>query len=291
MDQFHRRRYRLQILNHPPGKRSSGEIYQIFNVKNRIKITFNTLLITLLLIYFHSVVSAQAPAKEKKWNFQTDVYLLFPSITGQTGIGDRLIVPIDADPGDIFSKLKIGGMLYLEAKTEKWAITSDLVFMNLNEEVTPGKFFTSGDVTGKQLIWELAGLYRIVPFLEIGAGNRLNNVQAAIDAQRKLFPQGTEDVSGDKSKTWMDPILIARLTASIREKWLFHLRGDLGGFGIGSDFTWQLEAYAGYRFSKLFQLKAGYRYISIDYDKGADEERFIFNVDEFGPEIKLGFSF
>jgi hypothetical protein len=89
----------------------------------------------------------------------------------------------------------------------------------------------------------------------------------------------------------MDPILIARLTASIREKWLFHLRGDLGGFGIGSDFTWQLEAYAGYRFSKLFQLKAGYRYISIDYDKGADEERFIFNVDEFGPEIKLGFSF
>ncbi|HWS00756.1 MAG TPA: hypothetical protein VN249_09090 [Prolixibacteraceae bacterium] len=260
-------------------------------MKNLIKITFNTLLITLLLIYCHGVVSAQAPAKEKKWNFQTDVYLLFPNIDGETGIGNTVTVPIDANPGDIFSKLKMGGMLYLEAKTGKWAITSDLVFMNLNEEITPGTIITSGEVTGKQLIWELAGLYRVAPFLEIGAGNRLNNLQVAIDAQRKLFPQGTEDVSGDKSKTWMDPILIARLTTDIKEKWLFQFRGDIGGFGIGSDFTWQLEAYAGYRFSKLFQLKAGYRYISIDYDKGADDERFIFNVDEFGPEIKLGFSF
>jgi len=260
-------------------------------MKNWNRHILPALLFALLFCCHLSQVSAQEPVNPKKWNFQTDVYLLFPSIDGETGIGNTVTVPIDANPGDIFSNLKIGGMLYLEAKTGKWAITSDLVFMNLNEKITPGKIITSGDVTGKQLIWELAGLYRVAPLLEIGAGTRLNNVQAGIDATRDVILSGTNDISLDITKTWMDPILIARLTANIREKWLFNLRGDLGGFGIGSDFTWQLEAYAGYRFSRLFQLKAGYRYISIDYDKGEDQKRFIFNVDEFGPEIKLGFSF
>jgi hypothetical protein len=62
-------------------------------------------------------------------------------------------------------------------------------------------------------------------------------------------------------------------------------------FGIGSDFTWQLQAYAGYRFSKLFQLTAGYRIIGIDYDKGADKDRFIFDMNEFGPVVRFGFNF
>jgi trans-2-enoyl-CoA reductase len=52
-----------------------------------------------------------------------------------------------------------------------------------------------------------------------------------------------------------------------------------------------LQAYAGYRFSKLFQLTAGYGIIGIDYDKGVDKERFIFNMNEFGPVIRIGFNF
>lgn len=259
--------------------------------KYQSKHLYIALLLTFLFSFCYSRASSQALASEKKWNFRTDLYLLFPYISGETGIGNSLTVPIDANPGDVFSKLKIGGMLYLEANTKKWAITSDLVFMNLNEEVTPGKLILSGEVTGKQLIWELAGLYRVAPYFEIGAGSRMNNVQAGIEASRKVIPAGSEDVSADISKTWVDPILITRLTADLKDKWIFQFRGDAGGFGIGSDLTWQLQGYAGYSFSKLFQLSAGYRIISIDYDKGTDKDRFIFNVDESGPEIKLGFNF
>ena len=89
----------------------------------------------------------------------------------------------------------------------------------------------------------------------------------------------------------MDPIIITRLSAEIKQKWLFQFRGDIGGFGIGSDLTWQLQAYAGYRFGKVFQLTGGYRYLSVDYDKGADKERFIFNMASFGPVIRFGFNF
>jgi hypothetical protein len=52
-----------------------------------------------------------------------------------------------------------------------------------------------------------------------------------------------------------------------------------------------MQAYAGYRFSKVFRLTAGYRYLSMDYDKGTDADRFVYNVDTFGPEISFGFNF
>ena len=41
----------------------------------------------------------------------------------------------------------------------------------------------------------------------------------------------------------------------------------------------------------VFQLTAGYRILAIDYDKGEYERRFIFDMNEFGPVIRLGFNF
>ena len=107
-----------------------------------------------LLLYFSvfNPISAQTSVPDKKWNFLTDVYLMFPYMDGETGIGESLILPVDANPGDIFSKLQMGAMLYVEAKTDRWAISSDLVYMNLKQEVTPGVILNSGTVGAKQTI-------------------------------------------------------------------------------------------------------------------------------------------
>jgi hypothetical protein len=253
--------------------------------------TSKLLSLFLLLCICSNTVSSQPPDSAKQWNFITEIYLLFPYMDGETGIGNIITAPLDAKPGDIFSKLKFGGMLYVEVHNDKWAIISDMLYANLNQEVTPGKLINSGTVTAKQFIWEPSGLYRLTPYLEAGVGGRLNVMETGIDVRRNVIPSGTEQITESASKTWFDPILIARVTADIKDKWLFQIRGDLGGFGIGSDFTWQLQAYAGYRFSRLFQLSAGYKILSIDYDKGVDKERFIYNVDTFGPVIRLGFNF
>ena len=261
----------------------------------KLKICFAFIPGNLLLVLIFNLsiftVAAQSSPKEKNWHFLADVYLMFPNMAGEIGIGNLLTVPVDANPGDIFSKLKFAGMLYLEAQSNKWAITSDIVYMNLNQEVTQSTLLHSGTASAEQFVWESAGFYKITSFLDAGVGGRLNNLQAGIDARRNVFPAGTEEVTGSSSKTWFDPIIIARIKTDIRDKWLFQFRGDVGGFGVSSDFTWQLQAYAGYRFSKVFQLTAGYRILSIDYDKGLDEERFIYNVDTFGPVIRLGCNF
>jgi hypothetical protein len=256
----------------------------------RIILTFASCLLLWCCLSLEPA-SARAPDSAKKWHVLTDIYLMAPYMKGETGVSDNIVAPVDATPGDIFDKLKMAAMLYIEVQHERWTFASDLVYMKLNQEVTPGTILYSGTVSAKELIWEPAGLYRIFSFLEIGAGGRLNNIKTESDVRRNVFPAGTEEFTGNHSKTWFDPILITRLTADINNKWLFQFRGDLGGFGVGSDFTWQLQAYAGYRFSKLFQLTAGYRILSIDYDKGEDKERFIYNMDTFGPVLRLGFNF
>ena len=48
---------------------------------------------------------------------------------------------------------------------------------------------------------------------------------------------------------------------------------DGGGFGVGSDVTWQVAVTANYKVSEHFYLSGGWRHLYIDYtDGGADFE-------------------
>lgn len=70
---------------------------------------------------------------------------------------------------------------------------------------------------------------------------------------------------------------------------MLSLRGDIGGFGVGSDLAWQVHGKAGYRFSELFGLDLAYRVISMDYEKG--DPGFVYDMRIFGPELGLVFHF
>jgi hypothetical protein len=236
-------------------------------------------------------IYGQTTSEEKTWHFLAEPYLMFPYMDGETGIGNNLILPVEATPGDIFSKLQMGAMLYMEAETDRWAITSDLVYISMNQELTPGILIHEGDVTAKQLIWEIAGLYRLTSALEVGIGGRVNYLKTSVDGWVNVLPIGIEPITGSHQKTWFDPILIARFKTDVKDRWLVQLRGDMGGFGVGSDFTWQLQAYAGYQFTKLFQLTAGYRILYTDFASGEAPKDFVFKVNEFGPVIRFGFNF
>jgi hypothetical protein len=244
-------------------------------------------------IFFFSLALGfgQENQDNDKWKFLVEPYLIFPNMSGEVGIRNLPSVEVDASPGDIFSNLKFGGMLYLEAQSDKWAITSDLLYMDLGEEATPSVVINSGRASAQQFMWEAAGLYRLAPYLEVGLGGRLNSLNAGIDITRNTIGGGTEALSGSVSQTWYDPVIITRVTADVDDKWLFAFRGDFGGFGVGSAFTWQAQGDVGYRFSKLFHTSLGYRILGMDYDKGSNEDRFRYNVNTFGAVLRFGFTF
>jgi len=217
------------------------------------------------------------------WDYLIQPYLLFPNMSGETAIGDLPAIDVDADIGDIFGHLKFGAMLYLEATNNTWTVSTDLIYMHLNQEVKKGDFITDGEANMKQFVAELAGLRRVSPWLEAGIGARLVSLNVDLDFETVLSTRNAET-----SETWVDPVIIARSNGNFNEDWLYMLRFDFGGFGIGSDFTWQLQADIGYNFSETFYTSLGYRFMSIDYNKGNGSDLFVYDIDTYGAVLKFG---
>ena len=63
------------------------------------------------------------------------------------------------------------------------------------------------------------------------------------------------------------------------------LYGDIGGFGVSSDLTWQLTAAAGYACTERCSMLLGYRYLDYDYES----DDFSFDAVESG--LVLGVQF
>jgi len=248
-------------------------------------------LLPLLCLFVFSSIAQDSTAVKNKWHFQAEVYLMFAKLNGTVGAGTLPDATAEADFGDILSKLKMAAMLYTEASAGKWAITSDIIYLKLAQDATAGIIIKSGKVTVKQFSWEVAGLRKLLPWLEAGIGLRLNNLNNNVSIVRNNIGGGTTALSKSLIKTWVDPIIVARVKSDPSKKFIYQFRGDFGGFGAGSDFAWQIQAYAGWRFSKLFQLTGGYRVISVDYNKGTGENRFLYDVNTFGPVVRFGFNF
>jgi hypothetical protein len=64
---------------------------------------------------------------------------------------------------------------------------------------------------------------------------------------------------------------------------------EVGGFGLGSDFTWQIFPTVGIKLTKSATLDLGYRWLDLDYASGEGNNEFGYDVLTQGPV--LGFSF
>lgn len=238
-----------------------------------------------------ALVHAQA-ASGGAWQFTIEPYLMVPNMKGTTGLGTLPDVSVDAGPDEIFENFESGGMLYAEARNDTWAVSSDFTYMKLGADAEPRLLIESGDVELKQLAWELAVLRRLSPWLEAGVGAQLNEIQSELNLTlNAIGPGGPPQVGGQIDESWVDPTLIVRAQFPLSDKWSLMARGNVGGFGVGSDFAWQLQVYAGWRISDLMSLSFGYRMIGIDYEHGSGQDRFLYDMDTFGPVVRFGFNF
>ncbi len=93
--------------------------------------------------------------------------------------------------------------------------------------------------------------------------------------------------SADQDRWWIDPIVGLRAQVNFT-RWLFAAaQGDTGGFGAGSQITWNTQATLGVNFTRNVALEAGYRYMYVDYDK----DNFLYNVNMPGAFAGLIFKF
>lgn len=232
---------------------------------------------------------AQSPTEDaNRWEFTVAPYILAPHMDGQVTIRG-ITSDVDVGPGDILERLDFGAMLYLEMANRDWSISLDGLYMNLGETGLTPITDREVEVDMKQLAIQATGLYRVASWAEIGIGGRFNSIEGGLFAAPGEVVLPGIDVSD--TKTWFDPLIAARLTVPLESKWHLGISGDVGGFGIGSDFAWQVFPFVGYRFSRLFELALGYRALGMDYKTGSGDELFIYDMVIFGPQLGFVFRF
>lgn len=70
------------------------------------------------------------------------------------------------------------------------------------------------------------------------------------------------------TENFVDPIVALRVNAPLTDRWSVLGYVDVGGFGVGSDFTWQASVTANYRATENLYLSAGWRHLYLDYRDG-----------------------
>lgn len=228
------------------------------------------------------------------WNLKAEPYLMLPAMNGNVGVGNLPEADLNASVSDIFSKLKFGAMLNVEASNPSWTIGIDFLYMNLQQDLKASNLIESGKVNAKQMGLEVYGMRRLKPWLEVGVGALVNSLSMEMEIQQNQVGGSTITRSGQQTKTWVDPMIMARVKtagANTPKKIYGVLKGDIGGFGVGSEFAWQLQLSGGYRFSRLFDMSLGYRFIGLDYRDESDGKAFVYDVVTSGLMIRAGFVF
>ena len=89
--------------------------------------------------------------------------------------------------------------------------------------------------------------------------------------------------TADQSESWVDP-LIGSPSLELTDRWAIVGEGNFGGFGVGSDFTWNVQAFLGYRttmFGRKTTFLLGYRALYQDYH----HSDFEWDVTMHGPVL------
>ena len=246
-----------------------------------------------------TVALAQAAASSGGgWTFEFTPYLWGAGMSGEVGSGSLPTMNVDMSFSDILDNLDAGLMGAFEARNGRWGLLFDAIYMKLAHSATasrtgPGPIGSTATASAElemtQTVFAAAVAYRAIegrtPLDVIGGARYAKlTVDAQIDGS---FYAQTGSVAASAEKSWVDPYIGVRVQHPIAERWTLVGYADVGGFGVGSDFTWQALAGVNYEFSKSIAGKFGYRYLYVDYDK----DGFRYDMGNSGLYLGAGFRF
>jgi hypothetical protein len=253
------------------------------------------------------------------WQLSFTTYGWLTWIKGDVTIKGRPL-SIDVSPKDVLNALDWSQipvwMSYFEARNGRLSLFNDIVYAKLEGSARFAKAaqgrFVSVSLAGRveadyeQAVVEFGAGYEVwssgtaagFAALDVLGGGRYwhQDVSVSADLAATLAiagPGGVIDleVSGNRvvarsrSIDWIDPFVGARFRYQLAPGQTFSLRGDVGGFGVGSDFSWQTIATFNWRLiqrpTHSFDAYLGYRALSVDYSKGM----YRYDATQHGPVL------
>lgn len=239
-------------------------------------------------VFGYDTVAGQDNGRE--WEFSFIPYLFAPSISGAAAVG-RAGGDVEVDTGTIFNNLEAAFLARLEGRhSSGYGFAIDYSMMNLGKGATSPVGNVKVDIDQKVL--DIAGTYRF--------GKNGNVFDAYAGLRHWDLEQGISITSGplagtrlDRGKSWTDPVVGLRWQRRLSNNWRAIVQGDIGGFGVSSDFAWMAAAggaYEGWENATLFVMV---RATGVDYETGTPGTSSYFKYDTVtaGPLVGIGFRF
>lgn len=238
-----------------------------------------------------------APAPEREWTITVAPYLWTAGINGNVGIFGREPVEVDESFSDIFKDLEFGGMVVTELHNGTIGIFTDIMYAKTKSDGSVTRSLAgiptslAASVESSSFTGTLMGEYRIYSeptgTVDLMAGARLWDIDNDINISLTAGSVPLAAFSGSDGATWVDPMIGARGRYNINDTWFLNGWAMVGGFGAGSDITWDLLAGVGYQYNEHISFAVGYRAMGVDYD----HDGFVYDVVQHGPVLGTVFKF
>jgi hypothetical protein len=240
---------------------------------------------------FRTVVAAiglaaavAAPAQAQDWSGQVTLYGWGAGVTGDfTPFTGAPTLSFDKSLSEILEDLDGAFFATGFARRGDLVFFGDLTYSKSSREglVPPGAP-ASGEVTLRSLT--------------VAAGNRFDaGGGTTVDAMAGLrawdldgqvaVPAAAITVAPGAS--FVDPILALRVNTPLADRWSLLGYVDVGGFGVGSDLTWQVALTANYQASDRLYISVGWRHLYVDYS----DDGTVFKGAMSGPVIGATLTF
>lgn len=235
--------------------------------------------------------SLAAGAADGEWQQELMIYGMGAALDGDAQVGP-VKVPVNLSIGDVFDALEMGAMAAYRADNGTWSVTGDLAYMGLGGHQKTQRGLVKGDVGIDQTS------FMVTVGRHLGENFQVLGSLSYFDLSTRLKVTTTAPITGDKtvrkantSANWVDPMIGVLYGLPLAEGWRLNLRGDIGGFGIGSDLAYQVFPNVQWQASDKLGVVVGYRVIGFDYKEGSGAHYQHYDLVEQGPLLGMTLAF
>jgi hypothetical protein len=269
--------------------------------------------------------SSAKPVDPDPWRFNAAAYGWLINVSGSVTAHGQT-VDTNASFIDLVQKSQsLGGLMgYFEADKGKAGMYVDFVYTSLGfganntsyrNPIGGLKITTSASaaLTYKLFIVEVGGVYELFRWQHSeGSSTAIDGVMAFRYWNNSVAASFDADASVDFSRLhldrsfglaiarsdtiqWVDPVFGVRVRHQFTPHQEFTVRGDIGGFGLGSQFSWQAVAVYSYSWDldggqKLAAL-LGFRALGVNYSSSSGLDAVGINETLYGPIVGVSYRF
>ena len=244
-------------------------------------------------------LSTPLAAQETTVSTEVGLYGFGVAIGGDASLGP-VTADIDLSAGDVLDALDGAFLGYVEHRRDAWLFLVRVEYMDLgfDADFARGPVTLRTGATLRQLTPQAFAGYRVQDTrrgtdrvsADLFAGVRHVDVDIDVDASLAAFGRDV-DRGFESSITFTEPVLAARAKYTWNDAWGIAGWVDVGGFGIGSDYSAAVELTVDRQWENGWRVFGGWKYFTFEYTDDRAAGDLTFTPTYSGPVLGASYRF